>query len=120
MVLKSHETTADPVVTDPGLYRVVFENERVRVLEYRDQPGDRTHEHHHPDSVLVPVCAFERRVSSGGRTAEVSLEAGQARWVGAQDHIGENIGSTDSFALLVELKEPAPNPPAGLAPLGPS
>jgi hypothetical protein len=33
---------ADPTSTDPTLYRVVFENDRVRVLEYRDRPGDRT------------------------------------------------------------------------------
>src|SRR5829696_1764435 len=30
---------SDPTFTDPGLYRVVFENDRVRVLEYRDRPG---------------------------------------------------------------------------------
>jgi len=118
MVLQSHE--ADPVVTDPEHYRVVFENERVRVLEYRDRPGDRTNAHHHPDSVLVPIQPFERRVSAGGRTAEVSLDTGHPRWLGAQEHVGENIGTTDSWALLVELKEPAPAAPAGPAPLGPS
>jgi hypothetical protein len=32
----------DPVLTNPGLYSVVMENERVRVLEYRDRPGDAT------------------------------------------------------------------------------
>jgi hypothetical protein len=30
---------ADPTVTDPDKYRVVFENEAVRVLEYRDDPA---------------------------------------------------------------------------------
>ncbi|WP_432968415.1 cytoplasmic protein [Dactylosporangium sp. CA-233914] len=114
MVLKSHEAATDPVVTDPGLYRVVFENARVRVLEYRDHPGDHTHPHRHPDSVLVPLTAFERRLTSGGRTAEVSLAAGQVRWVAAQEHAGENIGTTDSHGLFIELKEPPP------APLGPS
>lgn len=39
---------ADPVSTDPELYHVVFENERVRVLEYLDQPGDATQPHSHP------------------------------------------------------------------------
>ncbi len=28
----------DPVETNPDHYRVVFENERVRVLEYTDSP----------------------------------------------------------------------------------
>ncbi len=29
----------DPVVTNPDHYTVVFENDRVRVLEYTDRPG---------------------------------------------------------------------------------
>ena len=35
----------DPVETNPNHYRVVFENERARVLEYTDRPGDRTTPH---------------------------------------------------------------------------
>jgi hypothetical protein len=35
----------DPTITDPDKYKVVFENERVRVLEYRDDPGQKTSEH---------------------------------------------------------------------------
>jgi len=34
--------TADPTCTDPDKYRVIFENDRVRVLEYSDLPGDKT------------------------------------------------------------------------------
>ncbi|MFC4039954.1 cytoplasmic protein [Dactylosporangium siamense] len=117
MVLESHEV--DPVVTDPELYSVLFENERVRVLRYRDHPGDTTHPHRHPDSVMVTLADFRRRVHAGGREVEVELTAGQARWVGAQEHVGENIGATDSHAIFIELKEPAPRP-AGDMPLGPS
>ncbi|MEV7603519.1 hypothetical protein AB0O91_39740 [Kitasatospora sp. NPDC089797] len=40
-----------PTVTDPEFYRTVFENDRVRVVEYRDTPGVRTRLHHHPASV---------------------------------------------------------------------
>jgi quercetin dioxygenase-like cupin family protein len=112
---------ADPTVSDPGLYAVVFENERVRVLEYRDRPGDRTSPHRHPDSVMITLGAFRRRVSAGEREVEVALEAGQVRWLAAQEHSGANIGETGSHAIFIELKEPAPGgPPAGPVPLGPS
>ena len=97
----------DPAVTDAGLYRVVFENDRVRVLEYRDQPGDRTHPHRHPDSVMYTLSSFRRRVSSGGRAVEFDLPAGEVRWLSAQDHLGENIGETPTHTLFIELKEPA-------------
>ena len=39
-------------LTDGDHYTVIFENDRARVLEYRDQPGERTTVHRHPDSVL--------------------------------------------------------------------
>ena len=36
---------ADPTSTDADKYKVIFENERVRVLEYRDEPGQVTKPH---------------------------------------------------------------------------
>lgn len=110
----------DPVDVSPRLYRVVFENDRVRVLDYQDQPGDRTRPHHHPDSVMITLSAFTRRISSGGQEVNVELAAGQARWLSAQDHSGENIGDTPTHTVFVELKEPRPDGPAGPATLGPS
>jgi hypothetical protein len=111
----------DPTVTDPTLYRVVFENERVRVLEYRDEPGDRTHVHGHPDSVMVTLSAFRRRVTAGDRSVDVELSAGEVRWVGAQEHSGENTGLSASHSVFIELKEPRQtSAPTVEAPLGPS
>jgi beta-alanine degradation protein BauB len=111
----------DPTVSDPALYSVIFENDRVRVLQYHDRPGDRTHPHRHPDSVMVTLSAFQRRVSAGDRQVDLELPAGQARWLGAQEHAGENIGGTDTRAIFIELKEPAPHSaPASGTPLGPS
>jgi beta-alanine degradation protein BauB len=108
----------DPAETNPDLYKVIFENARVRVLEYRDRPGDKTSPHRHPDSVMYTLASFTRRLTSGDRQAVVELERGQARWLDAQEHAGENIGETDTHALFIELKEPAPTPP-GDAALGP-
>ena len=98
----------DPVRTNPELYRLLFENDRVRVLEYLDRPGDRTAPHRHPDSVMVTLSAFTRRISAGGREVEVELPAGHARWVAAQEHAGENIGTGQTHSIFVELKEPRP------------
>ena len=97
---------ADPVKTNPEFYRVLFENERVRVLEYADQPGDRTQPHSHPDSVMVTLGSFKRRLWQGDREVEVELSAFQARWLDAQEHSGMNIGETPSHSVFIELKEP--------------
>jgi hypothetical protein len=98
--------SADPTTTDPDKYKVVFENERVRVLEYMDKPGDRTLLHQHPDSVMYTLSSFERRLFHGDRERDVQLQAGRVVWVAAQEHRGENIGTTDSHSIFVELKEP--------------
>jgi hypothetical protein len=109
---------SDPVQTNPGLYQVVFENDRVRVLEYLDRPGDATTPHRHPDSVMVTLSSFRRRLSSGDQQVEVEIPAFQARWLDAQEHSGANIGDTDTHTIFVELKGPAPSTPGAPA-LGP-
>lgn len=108
----------DPVVTNPDHYKVVFENERVRVLEYTDQPGDRTTPHQHPDSVMHTLSGFRRRLVSGDTHRDVELESGLTGWLPAQDHYGENIGDTPTHVLFVELKETAPDGTAGAGPTG--
>ena len=110
---------ADPTTTDPDKYRVIFENERVRVLEYRDQPGQRTSPHDHPDSVMCTLSSFDRRLVAGsGESRDVHLEVGEVRWLSAQTHSGENIGDTATHVLFVELKGVPEH--AGEAVLGPS
>jgi beta-alanine degradation protein BauB len=107
----------DPAISNPEHYKVVFENERVRVLEYTDAPGDRTTPHHHPDSVMYTLSAFRRRLVSGDAGREVELAAGTVGWLPAQEHHGENIGDTPTHVIFVELKEPGTSTEA--LPLGP-
>jgi beta-alanine degradation protein BauB len=113
----------DPTRTDPELYTVVFENERVRVLRYHDRPGDKTRPHAHPDSVMCTLSAFRRRISAGGRSVDVEIGAGEVRWLDAQEHSGENTGDTETFSIFIELKEPrpagAPTTPPRLGPSSP-
>ena len=100
--------SADPVETNPQHYAVVFENERVRVLEYHDEPGDGvTVPHSHPDSVMITMTGFQRRLTSGDESRELDVPASAARWLPAQEHAGENIGTTPTHVFFVELKEPA-------------
>lgn len=94
----------DPTTTDPQLYKVIFENERVRVLEYQDHPGDRTHEHHHGDSVMVTLSAFRREITVDGTVHPVEMDAHHVQWAPAQNHVGHNVGTTDTRVLFVELK----------------
>ncbi|GAA1364743.1 hypothetical protein GCM10009596_27720 [Arthrobacter rhombi] len=110
--------TEDPVESNPGHYRVLWENEFVRVLEYTDLPGASTTPHGHPNSVMVTLSGFRRRLTVGERSFETELAAGQALWLAAQRHAGENIGDTPTHTLFIELKGAAAGFPDGSA-LGP-
>jgi quercetin dioxygenase-like cupin family protein len=102
MVFESN--TQDPVVTDGDKYSVVLENARVRVLKYHDKPGDRTLQHYHPDYVLYAESSFKRRLTfPDGRKQEVDVKAGSIIWMKAHQHIGENIGDTNTDVIIVEL-----------------
>ena len=95
----------DPVVTDGDKYHALLDNEQVRVLRYHDEPGDKTHLHHHPAFVMYALASFQRRLTfPDGTTREREFAAGDVAWMPEQTHVGENIGTTPTEALLIELK----------------
>ncbi len=94
----------DPITTNPENYKVIFENDQVRVLEYTDKPGHLTTPHEHPDSVMYTLSSFRRRLISDKGHADVEIKAGTTAWLAAQTHAGENIGDTDTHVIFVELK----------------
>lgn len=107
LVLFGDAWAQDPARTDSDKYKVVLENNRVRVLEYRDKPGDKTTMHAHPDFVVVARSAFRRRLTlPGGKTMVREFKPGEVLWSVAQSHIGENIGDTETDVLIIEFKEP--------------
>jgi quercetin dioxygenase-like cupin family protein len=111
LALASVGTTApaapppDPTVTDPDKYKVVLENDQVRVVDYRDKPGARTKPHHHRPFVLYVLSPFKRKLTfPDGTTKEREFKTGEVFWMDDQVHIGHNVGTTESHALIVEPK----------------
>lgn len=96
----------DPVQTDGDKYKVVMENDRVRVLEYRDRPGEKTHQHQHPAFVLYALSPFKRSITlPNGKVLQREFKGGEVMWSEAQTHIGTNIGDTETRVLMIELKK---------------
>ncbi|WP_421998920.1 hypothetical protein [Reyranella sp.] len=96
----------NPVETDGDKYRVILENDRVRVLEYRDLPGQKTHRHHHPAFVLYALGPFKRTITlPDGKVLAREFKAGDAMWSEEQTHIGANVGDTPTHVIMIELKE---------------
>lgn len=95
----------DPAHTDSGKYKVLLENETVRVLEYRDQPGEKTELHRHPRFVVYAVGPFKRRLTlEDGRVMSREFKAGDVLYSNGESHIGENVGSTPTHVIMVEMK----------------
>ena len=96
----------DPVQVGPTIYKLLLENERVRVFEVRFKPGERIAMHSHPDHVVYVLDDGRLKLSyPDGKAVEVVLKAGQPLWIPAETHAAENIGTTDAHSIVVELKD---------------
>jgi len=93
-------------VTGSG-YKLLMENEKVRVMEMRLKPGQKSPMHNHPSSHIVYVfkdAKFKLR-SPDEKIAEFELKSGQTLWIEAGPHETENIGSTEGHNLIIEIKD---------------
>src|SRR5262245_53722409 len=83
----------DPVKVDSKHYKVVFENDQVRVLHIQYAPGEKSTMHSHPDSVAVFLGDQRAKFTyPDGKTEEITAKAGEAKWTPAGTHEPENIG----------------------------
>ena len=89
----------------PNLYKVLFENDKLRVLETRYGPGVKSDMHSHPDLVAVPLTSTKARSTlSEGPTVDLDLQSGEPAFVEAQGHAVDNNGDAEFVVVLVELK----------------
>ena len=86
-------------------YKVLLENDRTRLLEYRDQPGNKTAMHSHPDVLAYAISGGQFKFTmSNGQAMDVEMKAGDSMFMEGHSHSTENVGSTGAHVLLVELK----------------
>jgi hypothetical protein len=98
----------DALEVAPHIYRVVLENDQVRVLSFVTRSGEAWGLHSHPDSVVVSLTEYMvRNVIPGGLPTERRSMPGDVRWIPATAHTGENIGNTEMRGMLIELKDPS-------------
>ena len=63
-------TADDPVKVDPKLYKVEFENDRVRVLRIKYGATEKSVMHSHPESIAVFLTeASSHTLTAGRRTS---------------------------------------------------
>src|SRR2546423_1262164 len=96
---------ADPVTADPAHFKVLLDNDRVRVLEFRARPGEKVVMHSHPDYITYNFDGSKTKFTyPKGKPVEVTSRAGDVLWHRAETHAGQITGDTGAHVLIVELK----------------
>ena len=104
----------DPVPLYPENYKVLLENERVRVLDFQLKKGAKENFHSHPAAVTYVLAPFKIRFTfPDGSTRIREAKAGELFYGDALTHASENIGDTDAHGLLIEVKSALNSIPSG-------
>jgi quercetin dioxygenase-like cupin family protein len=95
----------DAAKVAPHVYKVLFENERARVLEVTLEPGGRTEMHSHPDTFIYSLSDGKVEFTApSGEVTELEVPTGTSVWMDATEHETNNVGGTAVHALLFEPK----------------
>jgi hypothetical protein len=95
----------DPVKVDSAHYKVVFENDQVRVLRISYGPHEKSVMHEHPAGVAVFLTAVHAKFTyPDGKAEEMNWEAGTTGWTPAGKHLPESLSDKPFELFLVELK----------------
>ena len=96
----------DGLAASPDNFRLVLENEQVRILEYHIDPGIRDRPHTHPSRVSHVISGGTLRIRlATGATFDVTEGTGETHLSGAAPlHDTENIGTTPIRILLIEVE----------------
>ena len=99
----------DAVKVDPAHYKVVLENDSVRVLRISYPVGSKSTMHQHPDTIVIPLAESKVRFTmADGTSQDVDLPAESATYAPAVTHNPANIGTAPVDGLLVEFKAATP------------
>lgn len=101
----------DPLAVAPEMYKKLFENGQVRVMEVTFAPGQKIDMHSHPDHFAYVVEGGSLRITNGaGKVTDATLTPGQVMWMDAESHRAENTGAGAVRLLVTELKRGAAAP----------
>jgi len=105
----SDAVAQDAARTQPDAFRVVFENEKTRVVEFVSRPRTEVcgvGKHSHPAHLTVALTDAKVRVTlPDGKKIVATNKPGDVFWSEAETHVVENIGGKEMRALIIEFKD---------------
>jgi quercetin dioxygenase-like cupin family protein len=96
----------DLAALSPKSVKVLVNNDRVRILEVLDKPGETEPMHSHPDFVAVSLSSTKIKVTTpDGKVVEKDRKSGEALYSGPITHSISNVGTADFHMIVIELKK---------------
>ena len=100
---------ADPLEVAPDMYKLVYENDRVRVMQVSFKVGEKIAEHSHPDHFVYVLEGGNLKITKNdGTVTDAVLNVGDVVWINAETHWAINTGTAPVRLLITELKESKP------------
>lgn len=97
----------DPVKVDAKHYKVLMENDKVRVVRVTYGAKEKSVMHEHPDSLAIFLGeAHVRFTMPDGKTEDSHKKTGDVQWTAAGKHNPENLSDKPLEVILVEFKAP--------------
>ncbi len=109
LVITEDSSAQDAVQSQPQNYRVAFENDKLRVLEYNGRPGmgvcgDGMHSHPAHLTVLLSTGKVRIKTPDGKVEVHGDVPVGAVFWSDGETHEVENISASNIRLLLIEFK----------------
>jgi quercetin dioxygenase-like cupin family protein len=96
---------ADPAKATANAYKVVLENDHVRLLEVRAKAGTKIPMHAHPAYVAYAVNDMKSEfIDETGKAQQVDEKAGETTWKEPETH-AVTVQSANARVLVIELKQ---------------
>jgi len=95
----------DAVRVAPDVAKVLFENDRVRVLEIKLKRRQKMAMHSHPANLAYALTTARiKSTSPDGKSQVLRMKKGQANWSDGGSHSVENLANSAATNLVIELK----------------
>jgi hypothetical protein len=109
VALATDAIAQDATKVQPQSYRIAFENDKVRVLEFNSRPGmgvcgNGMHSHPAHLTVLLSNAAVRVTAPDGKVEQHADMRLGEVFWSEAETHVVENISGNNIRSLILELK----------------
>ncbi len=96
----------DPVEVSPNNYKILLENDNVRVLEMNLRAGEKDEVHSHPAETVYFIKGGKAKIHlPDGQSVDAELPDGHVMWNDAWTHQVENVGTSDIKAIIVESQQ---------------